>query len=544
MTRNPLADLAALVSRLDELGRLARIKSAVDLRYDLAGIGERLADAPRALLFENPKGHAGPVLTGLYRHRAVVAAAAGQEERSLSAWLGRRCEHEAGFEPVTIADGPVREVTESAVDLGSLPIPVHALEDAGPAINAAVLIAKDPATGLRVAAMPRLDVSGRDTLNMALEPGGQVDSFLAHARRLDRSLWITINCGVGPALQLAAMARGAPVEGDDLAVAGAVAGEPLELVPGRESDCELVARANWALECEIIPEEASGAAVTAHVRRVHRRNQPVFATLLPGEEQRTLAGLAAEARVSALLRRQAPGFRDLAVTANHAVVAIAREHRNFAKQMIVAGFAAQPTLRLVTVVEEGVDIRDPGEVARAVAERCDPRSGLVRIEDGSAVKIGFDAAAGRAAPHPAFKDVATAGLEFAARSEPPPPPTAATAKSAPQAEPPPPREAAAARDFDAERISRREIEEWRKSRAERPAAAARPAAGAASPQSGGDWDESRWWRREMDEMRKERDERARKPAKKAIAPRPAPATAPSKPVPPRPNKEEGGFFDS
>ena len=65
MTGNRLGDFASIVEDLDATGRLIRVRSEVDPHLELAAIAARFEGGPRAVLFENVKGHDAPVLTGL-----------------------------------------------------------------------------------------------------------------------------------------------------------------------------------------------------------------------------------------------------------------------------------------------------------------------------------------------------------------------------------------------------------------------------------------------------------------------------------------------
>ena len=69
-----LKDIAAIIDDLDAMGRLVRVKSEVDLNLDLTGIAAEFERGPRAVLFENVKGHAAPMLTGLYWSRELLGA--------------------------------------------------------------------------------------------------------------------------------------------------------------------------------------------------------------------------------------------------------------------------------------------------------------------------------------------------------------------------------------------------------------------------------------------------------------------------------------
>ena len=178
----------------------------------------------------------------------------------------------------------------------------------------------------------------------------------------------------------------------------------------------------YALECEIVPGEVADegpfAEVTGyyakvaprpvvHVREIHRRPNAVFQTILSGVEVWNSVGLLGEANVLALLQRQVPGVEDVYFSHGgcgfyHAIVQIAQKRAGWSKQAIMAAFAAFPPLKMVTVVDSDVDIRNPSDVEWAMTTRLDPKQGIVTIEnvfghglnpsfpDYLGTKVGFD----------------------------------------------------------------------------------------------------------------------------------------------------------
>jgi len=565
MAGNSLHDLGAIIGELETSGRLARVRSDVDLRHELAGLAATLEGGPRAVLFERVRGQRWPVLAGLYGGRGLVASLLGQEEKSLATFLAARVAawQRAPGQPTVTKQGPVLEATAPDVDLGKIPIPVHALKDAGPCLTAAVAIAKDPESGARHASMPRCQVVNRDTLHIDADAGGAFATYLERAKRMGRSLWLTLNIGAGPALQLAALAPASAAEsgGDALGLAGEIAGIPLALVPGMESDVEMAADAMWALECEIVPGEfaptgpfgaGAGSYTTAeqrpvaHVRRMHGRAAPVFHTILSGAETRTCAGLIGEASVLAQLQRLVPGVRDVHFTPGgaglyHAVVQIEQQRAGWPKQAILAAFAAYPPLKMVTVVDDDVDIRNARDVEWAMAARLDPAAGIVTIAKAfGGCKVGFDATQ----PFPkraeyervAFKAVALEAYEIvgadamgAARAV---AVSAAADVAAPRlpvaaaADPAPARPGRPSSDYDTDRIWQRELAEWKTG----PVGEAAPAP-AAKAAATTDWDENRWWKRELEELKREREGRKPAPAARSAKPAPARPPAPTRPAP-------------
>lgn len=432
MSRRPnsppqiISDLGRIIEALEARGRLVRVRSEVDLRHDLTAIAARFEGGPQAVLFEKVKGSAYPVLVGLYWSRQLLGDLFGRPEKQLPQHVSA-CIKEwqrAPVEPVVVVSGPVLEVTESEVDVGRLPIPVHAEGDGGPYFDAAVVIAKDPETGVRNASIQRFQVVGKDVLAVNIDAGRHLELYLDKAAKAGVSLPITLNVGVGPGLHFAAAtpAEAAPADTDELGIASAFHEGPLRLVAGTVSPVELVADAMWGLECEIVPgevhDEGPFAEVTGYyarvaprplvrVKRIHRRRQPVFHTILSGVEVFNSVGLLGEANVLSLLQTQVPGVQDVYFTHGgcgfyHAVVQIAQKRAGWAKQAIMAAFAAFPPLKMVTVVDDDVDIRNPGDVEWAMTTRLAPKTGILVVDnvfghglnpsfpDYLGAKVGFD----------------------------------------------------------------------------------------------------------------------------------------------------------
>jgi len=303
-------------------------------------------------------------------------------------------------------------------------VPFHAEKDGGPYFDAGVVIARDPETQVRNASIQRFMLVNKDTLHVNIDAGRHLELYLNKARARGETLPFSINCGVGPGLHFAAAtpAEAAPPETDELGIASEFHGTPLELVEGKVLPVHIVANAMYALECEIVPdelgEEGPFAEVTGyyavraarpvvHVRAIHRRPHPVFQTILSGVEVWNSVGLLGEANVLSLLQRQIPGVQDVYFSHGgcgfyHAIVQIAQKRSGWSKQAIMATFAAFPPLKIVTIVDEDVDIRNPNDVEWAMTTRLDSNAGVLTIEnvfghglnpgfpDYIGTKVGFD----------------------------------------------------------------------------------------------------------------------------------------------------------
>ena len=427
MAATHIHDLALIVEDLERSGRLARVTGSVDLKHDLAGLAAELEGQPRAVLFETIAGHEWPVLTGLYWSRELLADLLRREERTLPQYVSDciRQWQQAPVDPVVVPSGPVLDVTEPDVDLARMPVPIHAEKDGGPYFDAAVVIAKDPETGVRNASIQRFQVVAKDRMHVNIDAGRHLELYLEKAEAKGESLTFTLNCGVGPGLHFAAAApaEAAPAEADELGIASAFHGAPLELVKASNGHDDMVAHAMWGLECEMVPGEVADegpfAEVTGyyatvaprpvvHVRKVHRRASPVFQTILSGIEVWNSVGLLGEANILQLLQKQVPGVTDVYMSHGgggfyHCIVQLAQKRQGWSKQAILAAFSAFPPLKMVTIVDDDVNLRSAQDVEWAMATRLDPKKGIVTIEesfghglnpsfpDYLGPKVGFDA---------------------------------------------------------------------------------------------------------------------------------------------------------
>lgn len=442
-----LDDLQSIVAFLGKRRLLARVKTAVDPHLELGGVARRFHGG-KAVYFENTKGSPYPVLTGLYWNRALLAELFGVSKEQLPFLVADAVVQwqQAPLHPVVVADAPAQEVVEEGVDLSTLPIPKTGLEEGGPYLTSSVVIAKDPDTGVRNASIMRFMVTGPDRLGCLMDIGRHLRDYYERAEARGEPLEVTINNGVDPAVHFASVVPGsaAPLESDELGIASHLLGRPLELVPARSVGVEGVASAQFILEAEILPHvrepEGPAAEVTgyyaqradrwvARVKVVTRRANPIWHTIVPGQEVYNAVGLVAEASIFRLVSRQIPGVLAVYLTYGgcgfyHAVVQLRKHTEGLQRNAILATFGAFPSLKQVTVVDEDVDIYDPQDVEWALATRFRPDRDIILIPEarghelnpctdgGIGCKIGLDATAPSPRP-PQFERVAFQPVDLA-----------------------------------------------------------------------------------------------------------------------------------
>ena len=417
----PFTTLRSWLDRLDETGRLARIKPDVPLEFTLAAIAKR-CDGDKATLFPSPGGHALSVVSGLVAARAWIAEAMGVDEADM---LNRYRDAVINPLPWTeVATAPVQQVVvEGDLDIKEeLPIPVHNEHDAGAYITAGLVIAANPRTGVQNVSINRIQISGPDRLGILILPR-DLHRFYDAAEEAGEALSVAIAIGVDPLTLLASQAI-LPIDRDELEVAGALHGAPLPVVKCKTNNVRVPAEAEIVIEGRLLPEVReeegpfgefpqyygpAGKRQVIEIDAITRREDALFHTIVPAAmEHLLLGGIPREASLIAHLQRTFPSVKDVhlskgGVCRYHLVVKIAKRWDGEPKNIMMGAFAGHADIKQVTVVDEDVDILDPDSVEWAVATRFQAAEDLMVVAgaqgsrldpsgtDGRVDKMGIDA---------------------------------------------------------------------------------------------------------------------------------------------------------
>ncbi|MDG4796525.1 UbiD family decarboxylase [Micromonospora sp. WMMD1082] len=403
-------DLRHALASLDLLpGEMVRVTEELPARYGVSARYAPWAGTPAApptgpgpaMLFDRVRPDHGPtraVLMGLYGTRRRAAGLLGctpaeLPHRLLAAVRSPR--------PPATAPAPASWPRQTLpLDLTELPVPVLTEEDAGPYLTLGAVLATDPQTGVRNLSVHRMCVQGPDTLTIWMVPGRDLGLAYEAALRRGSPLPVAVHLGLGPAVLLSSCCPTslAPPSLDELAVAGALAGQPVELLPCQTVDAEFITHAEYVIEGELLaetaPENRHGTVATpeflgyqgrAHpalpllrVTAITARENPILQAVSgPGHEQSVLLGFGMEAAVLDLLER-----RDVPVRAVHChtagggllMVVLQVAKRGAADDAAVrAGAEAVLTefrmAKLVLCVDEDVDIESDQDLWWAMVTR-------------------------------------------------------------------------------------------------------------------------------------------------------------------------------
>ncbi|MEI7431283.1 MAG: UbiD family decarboxylase, partial [Betaproteobacteria bacterium] len=422
-----LVDIQKTIEYLDQTGNLVRVKSEVDPNLELAGIAKKY-EGKKAILFEKVKGSNYPVFMGLVWNRDIIGGlfATPKENvpfviaNAIGAW---RKDKTVLASPI-LDKGPANEVIQTkGFNLDTLPVPVHAIKDGGRYFDSSVVVVNDPETGNPNFSIHRIMITGKDRLTFLIDPGRHLGAYLEIMEKQGKPLQVTINNGVSLAPWLVSAIPG---QGPNkIGIANQLVGRPIEFIKAQTVDAPAFADAQFVIEAEILPNvrepEGPFAEVTGYygarnnrwvmkVKAITHRKNPVFHSLLSGQEVWNAVGLTAEAKIFSIVNKIVPDLKAVFLPPGGsgfygAVIQLDKHKEGVQDTAIRETFKAFPSLQWVTAVDTDVNIYDPIDVEWAFTTRFDAKKGFIILPDqqghilnpmvkgGLVSKVGIDATA-------------------------------------------------------------------------------------------------------------------------------------------------------
>ncbi len=405
------ADLREFISALERAGELKRVKKEVDWRFEIGTIMRRVFDERGpALLFEKVKDSSLVLASGLMDTYKRYGIGIGLSEGNIKEIMTRVLEATTNpLKPRLLDRGPCQENIEMGddIDITKFPVPYWHHLDGGRYIGTlGMVITKDPETGVRNMGIYRQQIHGKNKTGLLATQ--QVGIMLRKYQIEKRPMPIATVIGVDPAI-LAASCIQVTYGEDEISIAGAIRGEPINLVKCRTVDIEVPASAEIVLEGEVEPDpelwEEEGPfgefpgyygglrkkRPVIRLKAVTYRNNPVFHGTLEGappSESTTLRTIGATVGSwSKLIRAGVPGVKEVYVTdmgcaCFFTVVSMDRHYYSGnARQIIEALWATGPGHKWVIVVDSDIDIYNRDEVEWALATRVQPHRDIVITDD-------------------------------------------------------------------------------------------------------------------------------------------------------------------
>ncbi len=221
-----IKDLRDYLDLLREKGWLDTITEPRSLDTLAATMREQ-EKKERTILFDHIEGYDCPMVNNLFANRAFLAAVFDCPVEEVTRVFSQR--YEQRVTPVLVDQAPVQEHVYTGADIDVLRFPFlqHAPKDAGRYISAGVVIAKDPETGVRNCSINRMQLKGRDYTGFRMSPRQDLEAYYNKAKALGQNLELAVVIGNHP-IDLLAAACGPARDVDELEIAGALRGEPVE----------------------------------------------------------------------------------------------------------------------------------------------------------------------------------------------------------------------------------------------------------------------------------------------------------------------------
>ncbi len=270
----PPLDFQEHLARLEADGLLVRIERPINKDTELHPLvrwqfqGGLKENQRRAFLFTNVVDGDGrrydmPVAIGALAASAeIYAVGMGRPVGEIGdAWMAAIANPIA---PAVVTSAPCQEVVIKGDALRKpdgglklLPVPISTPGyDAAPYLTATLCITKDPETGVRNMGTYRAQLKATDRLGvrMAARPGG-AGGYLhwQKHRKMKVPMPIAIVVGCAPVVMFTGPQK-LPIDCDEMAVAGGLAGAPIRTVKGVTVDLDIPADAECVVEGLIDPE--------------------------------------------------------------------------------------------------------------------------------------------------------------------------------------------------------------------------------------------------------------------------------------------------
>lgn len=438
MTQKDITTVRGLVEFLKSENEILITAEEVDPIYEVAGIQKAFEDGP-AVLFENVKGYPDHrILINVFAKRAHLAKIFGVSDPEKFKF--KALDAIRNPVPPRIADNaPCQEVvlTKDIDVLKTMPVTQLVETDPGRIISGGIALFSGSDIGHCIA-YRRTFFRGKDWASMSIAAAGHMEYFLLERKKENGKVPLTLNIGCPPAVMVVGaagmMQLTVPAGSDELAIASGLQGTPIEICQAKTVDAYAIANAEWVIEGYLDTSqtvwESEEAEKTGDVWRpfliewrgylgrarrtykfqataiTHRQDNPIYySSLASCFEVFTRTGSFAEAMFYDVGNRIRPGLvQDVnALDSMHGQAGIVIQIRKrgpeddeFAKNLILAAFAASTNIQLAVVVDEDVNIYSADDILWALMTRVDHKQDVIAFSESGGTRPGRVGRQGRA----------------------------------------------------------------------------------------------------------------------------------------------------
>ena len=416
----PFKDIREFISKLEEEGEALRIEEEVDWDLEAGAMLRRAAEASLpATLFEKVRGYPEGyrLFGGGSANFSRLAIAMDMKpdtpiKKLMEEYLRRK---RKPIKPVLVKYGSCKENIHigQEVDLLEFPVPMIHGGDGGRYIGTWHLtISKDLDADWVNWGMYRHMLHTKNTIGL-LQATPARDLWSMYIQSYEprkKPMEVAIAIGVEPVSTLCAAAP-LPYGVSEAGIAGGIRGIPVELIKCETVDLAVPATSEIVIEGEIRPNEtmdegpfgeSTGYRTNAgeprpviYVKAVTHRNDPILTMSCPGVPvgDDCVSSLTKSSEILATLRAQglpvAGVYTVPATSCLVTVVAVRVSYPDVADKIAHAIWetGAGYSTPYIIVVEDDVDPFNMAQVLHALATKCHPYRGIVRLERSPEISI-------------------------------------------------------------------------------------------------------------------------------------------------------------
>jgi 4-hydroxy-3-polyprenylbenzoate decarboxylase len=405
-----IPDLRQFLDHLETLGDLRRVSDAA-LKFEIGAISELAFEkSGPALLFDRIEGYPPNFRIAVNvcstQRRSLLGVGMDPNTRELEAMNNWRARWD-GYRPIPpkiVAGGAVLENVQTGadVDLMKFPVPIWHELDGGPYIGTGLaVILKDPDQGWVNLGSYRLQRHDRNTTGFFCEPENDGAAIVRKYWKQGKAAPVAVSLSPEPIIFLTASgSTGCPPGVPEYDFAGFIMGEPIEVIEGPVTGLPISARAEIAVEGEVLPPQvetrpegpfgewtgyyAPGGVPepVLRVKSLYHRNDPILFGAPPFKPHRDAYSFSLPMRTvtrlgDRLLKAGLPVRRVTdTVKMGAVVISVHQQSEHDVTNIMKVIDKVKPPSRLFILVDDDVNPEDPLEVLWAIGTRFDPITGV------------------------------------------------------------------------------------------------------------------------------------------------------------------------
>jgi UbiD family decarboxylase len=413
----PYKDLREYLAVLEKKGLLCHVTAEVDKNWEISAVCRQTfrkipQDRRPALMFDKIKGHSIPLVVGILGgSREIYATALGtDQEHVFDVWQRGK----SPIPPRLVESGPCQEIVQMGeeANLEMLPAPIWTVgQDPGPYHTSPFVISRDPETRVENVGTYRLQVKGAHRGGLMINPQRGMRLHMNKNEARGSHTDAAIVFGTDPVIGLTSVSP-FPTGVNELAAAGGIRGEAVDVVRCKTVDIEVPATAEIIIEgrvpCKGLEPEgpfgeyagymgAGGNNPVFEVTCITHRRNPIYQAFLsqmPPSESSCIKAFGRENEIRRHLRQNLGlPVTDVCMTetgSSTATVLIALNKQNRfqpLKAMMGVWSMSAGIGKIVVVVDDDINIRDPWQVDWAIAFRMQPDKDVRIISDAEPITL-------------------------------------------------------------------------------------------------------------------------------------------------------------